>query len=186
MDWWLEVLYRPEFGEEITVKTNAVATNKVSFHCYRNFELYDSKNELFARATSKWVFYNFKLNKITKLNLEELNKFKPEGNPDESEEKLKKLKEPETFESKYTYKVKRTDIDINMHMNNLNYLKLAYETLPNNIYLGKEHNYLRIMYKNQIKIDDEVKSIYSRIENEDYITIKSKDEKIIHAIIKLW
>ena len=43
---------------------------------------------------------------------------------------IEKLKEPSEYKYTSLYKVKRADIDINKHMHNLNYLKLAYEVLP--------------------------------------------------------
>ena len=41
------------------------------------------------------------------------------------------------------------------------------------------------MYKKEIKLGETVKAIYSKQEDYHYITIKSKDENIIHSIIKL-
>lgn len=185
MDWELEVKNRPPFGENITVKTYAVATEKTSFHCYRNFELYNSNNELFATATSKWVFYNFEIGKITKINSDIIDLFNPEGVAEESEKKLLKLKEPPEFNHMYEYIAKRTDIDINMHMNNLNYLKLTYETIPEISYKNELNN-LRIMYKNQIKLGEKVKCLYSKQDDAEFVVIKSNDEKVLHAIIKIW
>ena len=45
------------------------------------------------------------------------------------------------------YDVRRSDIDINKHMHNLNYLKLAYENLPENIFFGDDLKNVNIMYK---------------------------------------
>ena len=186
MDWQLEVYNRPKFGDVIKTNTNAVYAGKPSFHCYRNFEVYNDKNELLATATSKWVFFNFIKNKITKIDDETIDIFNPEGNPEKCESKLNKLREPKDYESTFNYEVRREDIDVNMHMNNLNYLKLAYEALPNEIFMGEELKNLRIMYKKQIKLGDRVKCFYSKQDDGIYITIKSEDEKTLHAIVKLW
>lgn len=186
MDWELEVKRRPTFGEKIRVNTCAVSVGKPSFHCYRNFEVLNQNNELIATATSKWVFFNFEINKIIKIDSNIINLFNPEGDPKESESKLLKLKEPDSYENVFEYTVKRSDIDINMHMNNLNYLKLAYEALPKEVYLNNELNNVRIMYKHQIKLDNSVKCFYTKQDDGHYISIKSENEKILHAIIKLW
>ena len=71
-------------------------------------------------------------------------------------------------------------------MHNLNYLRLAYETLPEEIYNQKEVNNVRIMYKHQIKLKDKVKCFYASENGKHTITIKSEDENILHAIIELW
>ena len=83
------------------------------------------------------------------------------------------------------YDVKRSDIDVNKHMHNLNYLKLAFEALPEEVYYSKEKDNVRIMYKHQILLGDKVKCYYTNIENKDIITIKSKDDSILHAIVEL-
>ena len=75
--------------------------------------------------------------------------------------------------------------DVNKHMHNLNYLKLAYEALPQEVYYSKEKDNVRIMYKHQILLGDKVKCYYTNIENKDIITIKSKDDSILHAIVEL-
>ncbi len=188
MDWELEVKKRARFNDVLTINTYAPILDKLSFHCYRNFEIYNASSELIATATSKWIFYNFELNKITKLTSEMFCQFQPEGEAIEAERKLLKLKEPSSYEnaSIYNYTVKRMDIDVNKHMNNLNYLRLAYEVLPENIYFDNELNNLRIMYKHQIKLGDKVKCFYIKKDERNIISIKSADEKTLHAIVELW
>ena len=68
-----------------------------------------------------------------------------------------KLKEPETIDREIRYKVQRRDIDINKHVHNLYYLDFAYEALPEEIYENCEFNNIEIMYKKQIKLNNEIK-----------------------------
>ena len=42
------------------------------------------------------------------------------------------------------------------------------------------------MYKRQIKLDDNIICYYTQNENENIVTIKSEDDKTLHAIIKLY
>ena len=42
------------------------------------------------------------------------------------------------------------------------------------------------MYKNQIKLGAKVKCFYSFENDKHYVTIKSEDEKILHAIIETY
>lgn len=186
MDWELEVYKRPKFGDVIHANTSAVSMGRTSFHCYRNFEIFDENNELVATATSRWIYFSLETNRIVKLEPEMLERFNPEGDAKKSEEKLLKLKEPDSYESVFEYQVERFDIDVVKHMNNLNYLKLAYEAVPEDVFFGEELNNVRIMYKHQIKLGDKLKCFYSKQEDGHYITIKNNDEKTLHAIVKLW
>ena len=70
-------------------------------------------------------------------------------------------------------------------MHNLYYLDLAYEVLPEDIYQNAELNHIEIMYKKEITLHDTVTCHYSYENEKHVITIKSKDDTILHAIIQL-
>ncbi len=78
LDWNLEVYKRLNFNDIIKVRTYALPVEKPTFHCYRNFEIYDENENLIATAQSKWLFYNFKERKIEKLNSETVAANHPE------------------------------------------------------------------------------------------------------------
>ena len=186
LDWNLEVKKRLKFNDIIKVKTYSLPIDKPSFHCYRNFDIYDENDELIANATSKWLFYNFEQHKIVKLDEDMLKLFEPEGDLKKAEEKVAKLQEPKTFEKMIEYQVQRANIDVNMHMNNLVYLKLANEILPEEVYFADELNNLRITYKHQIRLGETVKIYYTMEDNKHIVTIKNNEESKIHAIVELW
>lgn len=186
LDWNLEVKKRLCFNDTIKVKTYALPIDKPSFHCYRNFEVYDENNELIATATSKWLFYNFEQRKIVKLNEDMLKHFESEGDLKKAEEKITKLQEPKSFEKMIEYQVRRANIDVNKHMNNLVYLKLANEILPEDVYFADELNNLRITYKHQIRLGETVKIYYTMEDNKHIVTIKNNEESKIHAIVEMW
>ena len=85
-----------------------------------------------------------------------------------------------------TYTTRRRDIDVIGHMHNLYYLYLAYETLPEEEYNKRPFNHVRIQYKNQIKLGETAKCKYTKEDEENIVVIKSEDDKILHAIIKIY
>ena len=185
MDWKLKVFERPKYGDKILLKTWARPINKHIFYTYRDFSVYIGERQV-AIATSKWVLLDIEKNKICKIEDDILNLYKPESEKVFEEEEILKLTEPkQNQEMKMEYEVKRADIDVNNHMHNLNYLKLAYEILPEEIYNTNELNNVRIMYKHQIKLKDNVKCFYINQEERHIISIKSSDEKVLHAIVEL-
>ena len=186
MDWKLNVIERPKFGDKVNIKTHSVTIEKTTFHVYRNFEIFNEKSNLIATATSKWVLFDTENLRIVKLDESFNELYHAEGIEKEAEERIQKLKEPAIFENHMEYKVQRRDIDINKHMHNLNYLKLAYEVLPYEVFSGEELNNIHIMYKRQIKLGDIVKCFYTYENEKHIITIKSEDEKTLHAIIELY
>lgn len=184
MDWKLQILERPRYGDTLKVKTWARPIEKHLFYTYRDFEIWNQDKKV-AIATSKWVLFDLETNKIAKITEDIIHLYKPEVDSVFENEEILKIKEPEEQKLVLEYEVKRADIDINQHMHNLNYLKLAYEVLPEKIYFGEEKSRVRIMYKHQILLGEKVNCYYTSQEGKDTITIKSEDNKVLHAIIEL-
>lgn len=184
LNWTVHVERRPEYNEIIKVKTWIRETNKIFM--YRDFEMYDEKGNTIIIATSQWAFINVDTNKLTKLPKETIDAYGTENESAFKNRTVKKIREPLTYSKITEYKILRKDIDINEHVHNINYLDIAYEALPYDIYIGSEFNNIEILYKKQIKYDDKINSFYQNEKDENIIAIKSKDEKTLHAIIKLY
>lgn len=150
LDWKLEVIKRPTYGQTLQVKTWGRNMNK--FFTYRDYEIYDENNELCIIATSKWTLLNIEKRKMVRLTEELIEKYKPEEKSVFLDEKLDKIKIPTKFISNIKYKVIRKDIDLNKHMHNLYYLDLAYEALPEDVYEKRPFDNVRITYKKEIKL----------------------------------
>ena len=184
LEWKLQVIKRPKYGQTLNIETWARYTNKC--YSYRDFEIYDDNNELCAIATSKWLLIDIVKNRPIKIEEELIQKYNPEyGKSVFNILELEKIKEPEDVTTNFTYKVNRFDIDINKHMHNLNYINLAYEALPEEAYENEEFNVVRISYKKEVKLGDILICKYKKENQKHVIVIKSEDEKTVHAIIEL-
>lgn len=184
LNWKVQVIKRPKYGDKVTVKT--WARYKTKIYTYRDFEVYDENNNLLIIATSKWIFINTEKKSIAKIEDSFYEKYLPEDKSVFDIIELPKLKEPENSEETYKYIVKRGDIDINGHMHNTNYLGLAYEALPEDVYKDSKFDNFEILYKKEIKLADTVKFLYTFENDIHTITIKSEDNSTLHAIIKLY
>ena len=184
LDWKLQVIERCNYAETVYLNTWVRETDK--FYSYRDFEVYNEEDKLIAKGTSKWVLVDVNSKHITKISDELAKKYNPEFEKNVfNETKLAKIREPNKYLSNIIYKVNRADIDVNKHMHNLNYLDLAYEALPENIYLSEEMNNVRINYKHELKLGDTVKCLYGYEENKHIVAIKNQDESKLYAIIEL-
>lgn len=181
LHWKVKVLKEIKYGDPVKVKTWSRGIKLAC--CYRDFELYNSNNELCAVGTSKWALYHLEKGLI-RLTDDIISKFSKEDKV-ALEFDFKKIKEPEKYLDTYEYTVLRSDIDINNHMHNLRYLDLAYEALPKEVYENITFTDVEIMYKKECFLGDKLKCFYSDNNNEHIVTIKSSDEKIMHAIVKL-
>ena len=183
LHWKLKVIKRIKYSDEIvTVKSWSRGAEKAC--TFRDFEIYDKDGNLCVVGSSKWALIHLEKG-LMRLNDELLNKYESEDKKAIPDFEFKKLQGPENYSNIYEYTVSRSDLDINGHMHNLNYLDLAYESLPEDIYTNNLFNDVEIMYKKGALLGDKLKCLYSETNGEHFVTIKSEDDKTLHAIIKL-
>ena len=120
-----------------------------------------------------------------------LEKYKPELDKSAFEESDKKkdfpkIKEPENYQYETEYVVRKSDIDVNNHMHNLNYMDLANEALPDDVYKQGQLNNVRITYKREIKVGEVVKCKYSYVNGKHIVIVKNNDQSVLHALIELY
>lgn len=182
--WKVTILKRVPYGTNLKICTWAKIYNK--FQTTRDFEVFDENGDVVCIATSKWTLVDIKKSSITKITDEIIENYEPEERNVFKNPEIDKLIEPSSFSNEFIYKTQRRDIDVNEHMHNLNYLDVAYEALPEDVYFSDECNHIEIMYKKGIKARDLVKCFYSNEDSCHYVTMKSQDEKNLHAIVKLY
>ena len=184
LNWRVKILRRLVYGEEVTIKTWARDATKIT--TLRDFEVIDKDGKTVCIATTKWTLTNIDTKGITKITEDIISKYNPDTKIIMPDFEFKKLKEPENFTNEYVYTTQRRDIDVNKHMHNLNYLDLAFETLPDEVYLNNDFfNNIEIMYKTAIRLGDVSKCLYTYEDGKHIVTIKSEDEKTLHCIVHL-
>lgn len=184
LNWKVHIFKRPLYGESILVKT--WARHSVKFYTFRDFEVYNSKNELVAIATTKWVLMNAKTMSLMKISEELIKEYDPVLEcVFEGEDEINKIDIPKEYSYVEPYTIQRKDIDINRHVHNVSYLDFAYEVLPEEIYENCDFNNFEILYKKETKLGETIKCFYTEENNSHYVVMKSEDEKTVHCIIKL-
>ena len=168
------------YSENLRVKTWSCGMDKL--YAIRDFEVFNEKNELVVIATSKWVCCDTEKMSIIKIDDEIKNAYTIEPRT-VFNDKIEKLKEPNEFINSLTIEITKDMLDVNNHVHNLNYIDFASHILPYEIM--QNANSIEVMYKKEITEMSNIKCLYSIENNSHIVTIKSKDEKILHAIIKL-
>lgn len=100
-------------------------------------------------------------------------------------EDFPKIHVTEEYQNVTEYIVRKSDIDVNNHMHNLNYLDLANEVLSEEIFQEGQLNNVRITYKKEIKLGEIVKCKHSFKDGKHVVIVKSQDERVLHALIEL-
>ena len=186
LNWKLKVIKR--INADVNVKVQTWGRFMSKAFVLRDFKIFDENGNLCVIASSKWCLVNTSSGKISKMpnNLPEIY----HGFHDESVfdiEDLPKLVVPSSEPIAIdTYRIRKFDLDLNKHVHNLNYLNIAYEILPDNIYEAEELNNVEILFKKELKYGDTVKSYLYKENNSFIIVMKSLDDTVLHAIIKLY
>ena len=182
LNWKFKIISRPKYGETVTIRTWSRYSTKL--YSYRDFEVLNSDGEVVAIATSKWVLIDVAKRKIAKIEESLISKYLPEDKSVFGIVELDKLTEPEGSTNVVDYKIRKADIDVNNHVNNLNYIDIALEAFPEDANVFNSCSEMEILYKHQIKLDDDVTASYCNENGENYVVIKSDNGKDLHSIIK--
>lgn len=177
--WRLKVYKRVKYNDEITIKTWTSFNKKI--YSLRNFELY-LNNELIAKADSKWVYVDAQNHSIQKISDELIEKY---GNNEAKvfeQEFNDKIKMPENLREIYTYTTMKRDLDANHHVNNLTFLDIALEAMPESIQPNEFSN-ISIIFKKEMLYKDNISCYYQNKENKHYIYLYTKKTNTFNGVI---
>ena len=187
MDWKVEVINRPKYGQNLKVNTWAreLTASSRRTYTYRDFEMYDENGQLMAIGTSKWVLTNTKTGRITLITDELLDKYKPEGKHVFDDEEIDRIKICKSYSSVSEYEVTRRDVDFINHMHNIYYLDYAYNALPDEAYENAPFDNIRISYKRESKLGEKLVCKYLYENNEHKVDIYNADETKLHCSVRV-
>jgi len=183
LDWKVKLLKRPHYGDILEISTWTRYINKC--YAYRDYEIYVN-NEKYVIATSKWLLFDINRKKPIRVQEDLISKYEPEENKSVFDIlEIEKMKKVDSYDNNYAYNVKKSDIDINGHMHNLNYLDIAYECFSENDY-NNELNNIRISYKKEIKLEDKVDCRYTKMNDKWMFVIENPEIDSVNAYIELY
>ncbi|MBQ9013214.1 MAG: oleoyl-ACP hydrolase [Bacilli bacterium] len=180
LDWTMKVLKRPKYNDEIYAQTWSRKAERL--YAYRDFELKDKDGTILAIGTSRWILVDIDRRRPVRLTQDIIDLYESEIDKSVFSEETEDIKY-EDYIFKKDYSIQRRDIDINEHMHNLNYLDMAYEILPEDVYKNKVFDNIRIIYKKEIVYGQKVECFYNVQGNNHIITAKCEEK--INAIIEL-
>ena len=182
MSWKMKILDRPEYGARLTVETWSRSMSRAS--AFRDFRLLDKDGKLRAIASSQWALIDIKERKLARIDTSMNELYDSDPTAVFEDWKPERSVVPEEFEKTLESYVRRCDTDIIGHMHNLNYLDMALELLPEEVYAEGECCDMTVTYKNEVKVGETVTGGYYR-EGEKHCTAIFGG-KGIAAIIKMW
>lgn len=147
--WQIVVERLPGLNEAIRVYT--VPYEFKSFLGYRNFWMEDEAGKCIVKAASVWTLINYEQMKPYKPDEEILSGYRL-GEKLDMEYAPRKISVEGEGEIKQEHVIYRTQIDSNHHLNNSEYINLAYAYLPENVRVSQ----LRAEYKKQAYLGEKI------------------------------
>lgn len=147
--WQIIIEKQPMFGQEIGVQTWPYGFR--GFYGMRNFQLVDSQREPMVKANSVWFYMDTNQGRPVKVGPEEEKAYQLEE-PMDMAYADRKIKIPEESVAMPPITVLKYQLDTNHHVNNGQYVQMAYEFLPEGFSLYQ----LRVEYKKAAVLHDVV------------------------------
>ncbi len=176
--FYLEINRLPVIDEKFTIKTRPSGADRIL--AFRDYEVFDENNNTLALATSNWVVLDLKTRRPVFItdDVKELgNRFGTRW-VEMPVNKLLPAKSPEITKE---FRVRKHDLDLNRHVNNVRYIEWALEAVPDSIYESKSLTSLDIIFKSECLYEDEITSAAEQSESGRFkhTLIRKSDEKVV-------
>lgn len=147
----------PKWHESVVIETWPVKDERVGVRGQRDFRLRDAKGNDIGRASTIWLLLNQETRRPTRIP-RDLNARGSEGLPNSPLQAVKasEIEEAGAAEEKLEFKIRGSDIDWNMHVNNVCYVDWALETVPAQYRLANKVVQLDVMFVAEGKYGSEV------------------------------
>jgi medium-chain acyl-[acyl-carrier-protein] hydrolase len=184
---YVEIREWPVWEEKIIVRTWPNGTDKL--FAMRNYKVEYPNGKHIASGTSSWLIVDLTTKRIQRpgeLLSQFSSVFQSDKSPVRSAEKLQ-----DRFagkESSAKFRVQVSDLDINLHTNNANYLKWIYNTYDLNFVINHHPCSVEINYLAESKFEDEI-VIFSSTGGDninDHMILRTSDNKELCRIRIGW
>lgn len=174
--WNIHINRFPQMYE--TVKVFTWPYEFKGFFGFRNFKMEDSQGEIVAYADSIWTLIDINTGRPVKVTEEIRSQYTiEEAYP--MEHISRKLLEPECGDYVGGILLGRHHLDLNHHMNNVQYVREAADYLPQGFAVGR----IMVEYRRQTRLGEKIQ-FYKTTEENCVTIVMKEDNGDIHAIVK--
>lgn len=153
----LEMQYYPVWKELVTIETWPSGGKGVLAH--RDFLLYNEQNEVLGRATTQWMIVDLNRERPVPIPQEVFDMEISDRSHVITPKRGKIALDPENGQNdKKDFHVRRSDLDINGHVNNVTHINWISESVPRQIYSQYQLSDIDIIYQGESKLGDMVRS----------------------------
>lgn len=174
--WQIDMRRQLELGENIRVGTWAHSFK--GLYGARNFIIYDEHEEIAAVANTLWALVDLETGHPTKITEEDREGYEIEE-PFDMTYLPRKIIMPKQCEILESFRVRRSNLDTNNHVNNGQYIEMAEEYLPQNACVKQ----MRAEYKRSARYQEIVVPKLS-VEDNKYIVKLCDQAENVYAVVE--
>jgi acyl-ACP thioesterase len=160
---YVKMLRYPVWGDAVQVST--WPSGKDRLYAYRDFEIHDIRNELLGMATSSWIIIDAKKRRPQRMP-EDLDRSIPVSKAVAFHETLLRDEPsgPDRVDAQAEFNVRLSDIDVNNHVNNVNFIEWAIEAVPAAWRCENVLTELHVAFKSESSYGDRVVSQFGSVQ----------------------
>lgn len=155
---------------EFKLYTWPIQSNRL--YAERRFEAVDEQGQVLFSSSTLWMIVERDSRKIASREVvEKYYNFDFDNAECLCDNNFARIRRDETYKLSYERQVRRTDLDLNKHVNNTNYIDYALDVLGETEQIAE----LEIVYHKELKLGDEVK-VYSKRESDVVYVVGERDQ----------
>jgi fatty acyl-ACP thioesterase A len=182
----------PEWGDQVEVKTWFEAQGRVAAR--RDWEMRNGAGTSVGRATSQWIAFNLEKRKLARIPQSVIDQFEnqalkdyPVMGADYDADKLPDVRGMPGVTLPKSHSVRRSDLDMNQHVNNVVYTEWLLESTPPHYWDEFELKEIILEFRNECHLGDNVDAVCCRECGEEGVLECEEKEgeiKLVHMLIK--
>lgn len=169
--WKVKINKYPKARDSIQV--NTWASDFVKFYGNREFNILDENKDELVKASSIWIFIDFIRKRPLRVTEDIVNSYGIEGGV--QFEDYYDFNKPFDTGDGLEFRVRKSDIDYNNHVNNVKYFQWMLEALPDYIDSDYLLDEFEILYKKEVGLGSLIYSSYNE-------SVKDKGIIFLHKI----
>jgi len=162
--WDITIESYPLLNETIKIETYAHSFNK--FYAYRKYEIFNDKGNKIGYADSVWILINTGRRRPIRVTKDMFDVYGIGDNKNEPID-IENILSINQVNSEKSFQVRYSDIDTNMHVNNVKYAAWALETVPKDIVLNCELKNIKVTYIKETTYGETITVSTEVIKEED-------------------
>lgn len=148
--WKVEIIEYPKAKDDVQVNTWISKLDR--FYAFREFTLTDEIGRTMVKASTVWLCIDMSKKRPIRIPKEYSEVMEEVG--EANFKNFSDFKDLPEIDSYSDFKVRRSDIDSNNHVNNAKYLSWIVESMTEDIYNDYRLSEFEIIYKKEIKYGD--------------------------------